>query len=266
MAIESIDPVELSDLVCLVTDQVLSQGRRFPVTEKSDGSLVTQADLQIQSSLADQLEKRWPGIELLGEEMSEADQAAVVNGSSERFWCLDPLDGTGNFTNGIPFFAVSLALIEHNEIVLGVVYDPSRNECFSAIDGKGSFCNGKPIAVSSELERLDKCVAVVDFKRLNKDLGCKLVNQPPYRSQRNFGACALEWCWLAMGRIQLYLHGGMRPWDFAAGSFILAQAEGQACNLNGQKVCLTDTQSCSVVAAANPVLFQKWRDWLCVPN
>ena len=86
--------------------------------------------------------------------------------------------------------------------------------------------------------------------------------QPPYLSQRNFGSVVLEWCWLAAGRFHVYLHGGQKLWDYAAGSLILSETGGFALTLNGAPVCCADLQPSSVVAALDAKLFQEWKMWL----
>src|SRR3989344_3070057 len=106
------------------------------------------------------------------------------------------------------------------------------------------------------------CIAAVDFKRLAAPLAARLGAQPPYGSQRNFGASSLEWCWLADGRFHLYLHGGQKLWDYAGGSLILAEAGGMAATLEGEKIFTYGLEPRSVVAAPTPALFSIWRTWI----
>ena len=105
-------------------------------------------------------------------------------------------------------------------------------------------------------------MALVDFKRLPGPLAAHLAARPPYASQRNLGACALEWAWLAAGRGHVYLHGGMGLWDYAAGSLLLAEAGGVSATLDGDPVLRFDTGPRSAVAAADPDLFAAWRSAL----
>jgi len=232
--------------------------------QKADGSLITEADDAIQARLMAELEQRWPDIRLLGEEMSAEQQQSVLDGGGQ-FWCLDPLDGTTNFAAGLPYFAVSLALIEDGRAVGGIVYDPMRRECFQAELGKGAMLNGEPLAIRSAPQSLSECIAMVDMKRLTPELALRLVSGPPYRSQRGFGAVALEWCWLAAGRCHLYLHGQQNIWDYAAGSLVFQEAGGV--------LCLTDRPdgdcdprlflgSRTGVGAVSGGLFEAWRDYL----
>ena len=229
---------------------------------KKDGSIVTVADERMQAVLRDELKAQYPAIAFLGEEMSHEQQQQTLQSTDTYIWCLDPLDGTTNYSNGLPFWAVSLALMNADGVVFGVVYDPLRDECFSAIKGEGAQLNGERLYCSSDPLSIKQAVANIDFKRLPQELSQKLIREPVYRSQRNMGACALEWCWLAAGRFQLYLHGGMKHWDYAAGSLILAEANGFACTLENDTVFNLKRENQSVVAATNENLFNEWNKYL----
>ncbi len=178
-------------------------------------------------------------------------------------WCVDPLDGTTNYAAGVPFFSVSLALLIQGRPLLGVVYDPVRDECFTAQKGRGAWLNDKALGTRSLTPlSLERSVAAVDFKRLSAPLAVRLATQHPYGSQRNFGACSLEWCWLAAGRFHVYLHGGQKPWDYAAGCLILSEAGGRALTLEGEDIFAAGLTTRSVAAALDPVLFAAWRESL----
>ncbi|MFP5345303.1 MAG: inositol monophosphatase family protein [Gammaproteobacteria bacterium] len=229
---------------------------------KHDGSVVTEADTALQQRLQTELKSHWPQYALLGEEMPLEQQQALRKKHGAGLWCLDPLDGSTNFAAGIPFFAVSLALLQDGVPVLGIVYDPLRDECFSAQQGQGARLNDAPLTVAPRHISLSRSVAVVDFKRLSAPLAASLAQKPPYLSQRNFGSVALEWCWLAAGRFDVYLHGGQKQWDYAAGSLILTEAGGHAETLQGGEVFNPSGQPSSVVAALDGPLFTEWKTWL----
>ena len=229
---------------------------------KRDGSVVTEADLAVQERLIDDLRQRWPSIPMLGEEMSVAEQQQLL-ASSRSFWCLDPLDGTSNFASGIPLFAVSLALVENGRVKLGLIYDPVRDECFTAIEGGGCFLNGRRLLNEKDSSvELASLIAVVDFKRLKGRLPEEIVRQHPFRSQRNFGSCALEWCWLAAGRFQLYLHGGMKIWDHSAGSLMLSEANGCSSSFDGDPVFKPVLMPRAVIASCNKSAHDLWQQWI----
>lgn len=230
-------------------------------SKKDDGSIVTFVDAAIQGYLENSLAALYPDIPFIGEEMTHARQVSVVCGSVRRFWVLDPLDGTTNFVAGFPFYGVSLALIEDGVPVLGVVHDPVRSETFMASRGGGAFLNGLPLK-SCPPHRLSRCVANIDYKRLTRTLAERLVRSPPYRSQRNLGSCVLEWCWLAAGRFQLYLHGGQRLWDYAAGSLILDEAGGMARSFEGKILDARTLGKRSVIAAGSAEMQRLWSAWI----
>ncbi|MCG8426084.1 MAG: inositol monophosphatase family protein [Chromatiales bacterium] len=266
--IDSIESIDSGILQMLVVDAVMAVFEdgfnTGAVNEKDDGSLVTAVDTELQSRIEGLLKARWPEIPLLGEEMTLSEQRRVM--SSPAFWCLDPLDGTTNFAHGIPFFATSLALIVDGQVVSGVVFDPSRRECFRADLGQGAWLNDHPLAVRSEGEALNQCVALVDLKRLPRAVITKLAERAPYRSQRSLGAVALEWCWLAAGRGQLYLHGAQRLWDYAAGLLVFKEAGGCGCIMDlDSGECLgmdRDIEAHAALGASAQSLLEQWRRWL----
>lgn len=231
---------------------------------KADGSWVTEADTAMQARLAAELARAWPTYAFMGEEMSAAEQGAVLAAGHHPTWCLDPLDGTTNFTNGVPFYAVSLALLAGGQLILGMVYDPVRDECFMAEQGQGAWLNDAVLKPNPAPLALRRCMGVVDFKRLTPRLASRLGQDPPYASQRSFGACALDWCWLAAGRFQIYLHGGQRLWDYAAGNLILTEAGGHSCTLDGEALFDGSLDPRSAVGALDPDLFRAWQAWIAI--
>lgn len=253
---------ELSSLLRTAAQEELMprfNSQSFDQQTKGDGSVVTEADGAAQQRIASSLQDRWPDIAFLGEEMAVEEQQSMVQ--SNAVWCLDPLDGTSNFASGIPYFGISLALIEDQQQKLGLIYDPVRDECFTAIKGEGCWLNGTVLpgaVLPAGLTELKQMIAVVDLKRLRGSVLTSLVAEHPFRSQRNFGSCALEWCWLATGRIQLYIHGGQKLWDYAAGTLILEETGGVSTTLSGDEVFTASLEPRPVVAAFNKVSYQKW--------
>ena len=228
---------------------------------KPDGSLFTEADLESQHRFTETLPQLMPG-PVLGEEMTGPEQARLWSAGRSGMWCIDPIDGTTNFANGIPFFAVSIAYLIEQETHFGVVYNPVTDESFYAAKGAGAFLNGVELPLRPAAPRLLDAVAGVDFKRVSRHLGDELAVRPPYYSQRNFGSSALEWCFVAAGRLDVYLHGGQMLWDYAAGRLILSEAGGQAAALDGGSLMAGPAVKRGVIAAANPTLFTEWRNWV----
>jgi myo-inositol-1(or 4)-monophosphatase len=180
----------------------------------------------------------------------------------EGVWCIDPIDGTSNFVRGLPYFAVSVALVREGRSTIGVVYNPVADEAFAAELGRGAFLNGEWLLSRTVATSLSGALANVDMKRLGAKLVEQLAVNPPYASQRNFGASALDWCYTAAGRYDLYLHGGQKLWDYAAGSLVLQEAGGQVCCLDRDDFDLGEVWQRSVLAALDPKLFEEWKDWV----
>lgn len=259
-----IDFDKLPDKIRSVARAVFAGTSPLAASRKADGSLVTGCDLAIQTAIERMLREAGDPHPLLGEEMTADDQQRVA--AEPAFWCLDPLDGTTNFTAGVPFYGIALAFIRAGRVEFGLVYDPVRDENFHAWRDGGAFHNGTRIATTRRDRILARDVACVDFKRLPKALAARLVQAPPYASQRNFGACVIEWCWTAIGRFALYLHGGQRLWDHAAGALIHLEAGGALETLEGIAWCGCvqpedfDVKR-SVVAASSAAVLDQWREW-----
>ncbi len=228
---------------------------------KADGSFYTEADLAAQTSLLEKLHGIYP-VAMIGEEMTDSQQQAQWQAGEEGIWSIDPIDGTSNFMNGLPYFAVSVALMREGRSILGVVYNPATDELFYAERGKGAFLNGQALPLSKRKIPLYSAIANVDFKRLNRKLAAEIVAAPPYASQRNYGTCTLEWCYTAAGYFDLYLHGGQKPWDYAAGCLILEEAGGHRCTLDADDYWSSEPWRRSVIAALDQELFAQWRDWI----
>jgi myo-inositol-1(or 4)-monophosphatase len=242
-------------------EELLPRFARVERQHKRDGSVLTEADLAVQSRIATLLQQQWPETVFLGEEMTSTEQAGLLT-SGQPVWCLDPLDGTSNFAAGIPYFCVSLALLQQGEVLLGVVYDPLRDEWFTASRVQDARLNGMPLHVKKTGLELSQTTALIDFKRLEKALATRLVTEIPYASQRSFGSVALDWCWLAAGRCHIYLHGRSNIWDYAAGNYIFHAAGGYSSTLEGETIFTHALTPRSSVAAVDQPLFSAWTAWL----
>ena len=228
---------------------------------KNDGSIVTEADIAMQEAMTSGLRQHYPNVMMLSEESSDQEQLKAME-SGQDYWCMDPLDGTNNYHNTLPLFSVSLALISDNQIIMAIVYDPVRQEFFSALKGHGLWINDSKVKPPEQPQKMKHSIAFVDFKRLNMDLKLPLIQQPPYKSQRNIGTCALEWAWLAAGRVQLLLHGGEKFWDYAAGYLLASEAGGTSETIEGESIFNGTLSPRSVIAASNADLFEQWTNWI----
>src|SRR2546429_1682191 len=180
-------------------------------------------DVETQELISKALLKQFPEHALYGEEGIVGDQ------SSEHQWVVDPLDGTVNYFYGIPHFCVSIALRFKGEIIVGVIYDPIRDEIFAAQKGAQPTLNGKPFRVS---ERADLAEAVISVG-LSKtgvtiDAGLPLLQAMVYRARkcRLMGSAALDMAYVACGRFDAYIEQGISLWDIAAGWILVETAGG----------------------------------------
>jgi myo-inositol-1(or 4)-monophosphatase len=244
-------------VIAAAREELLPRFARVARQHKIDGSVLTEADLAMQQRLAGLLQQQFPDTVFLGEEMDALEQKRLLQ-TDKPVWCLDPLDGTSNFAAGIPYFCVSLALLQQGKVVLGLVYDPLRDECFATDPAQRATLNGESLATVESGLSLDQATALVDFKRLQPALATQLVAATPYASQRSFGSVALDWCWLAAGRSHVYLHGCSNIWDYAAGNYIFLCAGGFASTLDGDAVFTHELKPRSAVAAVDQSLFAEW--------
>jgi len=253
---------EIKDIVIQAGDEeLLPRFNNIGFKHKKDGSVITEADFAVQNRIQNRLKELSPDICFLGEEMTEKEQQSVVN-SGEPFWCLDPLDGTLNFSTGFPVFSTSLALIENGAPTIGIVYDPIRKECFYSVSEGPSRLNNTILSSNQPAAPLSKGIGMIDMKRLDEDLYMRFYRERPFSSQRSIGSVALEWCWLAAGRTHVYLHGRQNLWDYAAGYLIFRNAGGYACTMEGETFFTGGLKPKSAVGAVGEDLFIEWKKWL----
>lgn len=244
--------------------ELVTRFRRIKQQIKDDGSILTEADTAMQKSLQTGFTTQWPEVAFLAEEMPADEQQRLLTGATAGIWIVDPLDGTSNFSVGIPFYSVSVAYLRQGQLELGVVYDPERDEMFSAQRFKGAYLNDQRLDLRAMADVEKITIGTVDFKRLSSALASKLVANPPYKSQRSFGSVALDWCWLAAGRGDVYVHGKQNLWDYAAGHLVLAEAGGYASTLEGEPVFNGSLTPRSAVLAINEKIYQRWYSFLQV--
>lgn len=227
---------------------------------KTDGSLVTEADIAAQAALEAALQAIVP-CPVVGEEMLESEQRRLWQ-QDGWCWCIDPLDGTGNFVNGKPYFGVSVALVKDRVSQLGVIFDPSANEMFAAARGHGATLNSKPLKLAPVPHALSAARAEAGlYKKLGK-LKQALFTAAPFASLSMSGASVLQWCHLAAGRYDVFVHPGENPWDYAAGALILEEAGGALCTFTHDDYWTDPAWHRTAIAAASRDLFVPWRDWV----
>ena len=227
---------------------------------KPDGSIVTEADFESQRALVAAL-RRIEDLPVVAEEMSAQAQHAV-HAQAARFWCIDPLDGTKNFSDGRGLFALSVALMQDGRPVAGTVYDPVADEAFLAVRGAGAWLDGVPLALPAAGPQLAEALAEVSLRRDTARLRGTLKREPPYRRRQYCGCATLAWCHLAAARCDVLLHSCQKMWDYAAGALILEEAGGLVAGLASDDYWNGPPWSRTAIAARTAPLFVAWRDWI----
>ncbi len=207
-------------------------GRAGQIDFKGEVDLVTEYDRRAEALIVAALLERFPTHHIYAEEQGDAGP-----GDSPYTWLIDPLDGTTNFAHGFPVFAVSVGLMHRGERLVGVVYDPTRDELYTAGKEMGARLNGGRVRVS-EVPTLDQALLATGFaydRRTAADNNVGNVARFIRRCQglRRAGAAALDLAYVACGRLDGYWEMGLNPWDVAAGTLIVQEAGGQVTDFAG---------------------------------
>jgi myo-inositol-1(or 4)-monophosphatase len=202
-------------------------GRNIKVSKKGDINLVTEADLASEKLIIERIKTYHPQHSILAEESGEA---VIIGGSNKWKWIIDPLDGTTNFAHGYPCFCVTLALEHEGKIVIGVTYDPTRNELFAAEKGQGASLNNKPIRVSAAASLSESLIVTgfpYDFKQRENFARHLTEFLLQSRGVRRDGSAAIDMAYVACGRFDGFWEEGLNPWDVAAGVLLIEEAGGR---------------------------------------
>ena len=199
---------------------------KLQVSSKGPGDFVTSADKRTEKIIIDELQKAHPEYGIVTEE------SGIINSANKKNrWIIDPIDGTTNFLNGIPQFAISIAYEENNEIMCGIIFDPIKNEMFTAEKGNGAYLNNSRIRVSNKKKLSDSLLVTGGPKHSSKNKE-KIFSEYVEISRkilfpiRKFGSAALDLAYVACGRFDGSWHRELNYWDFAAGIVILKEAGG----------------------------------------
>lgn len=207
--------------------------RHGPIEVKSTAiDLVTEVDRACEAAILDVLCRAFPDHAVLAEESG-------ARGSHEFLWLVDPLDGTTNFAHGYPQVSISIALRQGAQSVLGLVYDPLREETFFARRGHGAFLNGRALQVTTT-DRLDASLLASGFpydRREHADFYLSFFKAFMLRTQgiRRAGSAALDLCWVAAGRVDGFWESKLKSWDTAAGALIVEEAGGRTSDFRGSR-------------------------------
>ncbi len=210
---------------------------------KGRGNLVSEVDILSETAMIEILKDEYPDFAFVSEESNHffPDSGFV--------WVIDPLDGTNNYVFGIPFFCVNLALVGDKNILLGITYDPLRKELFYAEKGKGTYLNGSPLYVSKKTSIQDCLVGLdlgYDAHRGRETLDIMINLWTKVHALRVMGSASLGLAYVACGRIDLYLHRFLYPWDIASGILLVKEAGGKVANWDGIEA---DIHTTDIIAA-----------------
>ena len=210
---------------------------KLQVSKKGPNDFVTNSDIKTEKIIIEELKKAKPNYSIISEENGIQD-----NIDKNNTWIIDPIDGTINFLHGIPHFAISIALKIKDEIIIGLIFDPIKNEIFYAEKNNGSFFNNNRIRVSKK-SNIDECLFAS-----NND-GVKSIY--PKLNLRNTGCAALDLAYVGCGRFDGYFHNEINIWDIAAGKIIIEEAGGKVNDINSFKINKID------IRASNPNIYEK---------
>lgn len=194
-------------------------------------NLVSYVDKEAEQKLVGQLKQLLPDAGFLAEE------GTSISTESGYTWIIDPLDGTTNFMHGLPPYAISVALAEKNDIILGVVYEINRDECFYAVKNGKAFCNGMEIRVSAT-ENLNASLLATGFPYYHldkKEVYLEIIKAFLEKTHgiRRLGSAAVDLAYVACGRFDGFFEYNLNAWDVAAGAFIVQRAGGTVTDFSG---------------------------------
>jgi len=201
------------------------------VEHKGFNDLVSYVDKEAEKLIVNKLSQILPEAGFITEEGTNTTQAEEFN------WVIDPLDGTTNFVHGVPIFCVSIALMERDEVILGVVYEVNLHECFYAMKGGGAFCNDTRIRVSTA-QTLSASLIATGFPYNNFDLIDKYLAvlkslMKSSHGARRLGSAAADLCYVAAGRVEGFFEYNLNSYDVAAGTLIVEEAGGKVTDFSG---------------------------------
>lgn len=204
---------------------------RIAVKTKEDGSYVSSVDIHAEKAIVDCIHKYYPGHNVLSEESGHIEHISEKDFDANYLWIIDPLDGTRNFVNGVPHFAVSIAIKEQDKVVFSVIYDPFKDETFSASLGNGAVLNNKKLRLikNDHKKTLTNCLIATGLPRkamLNKDLQISILSSLSKQliGYRKMGSVALDLVYIAANRWGGFIDAGLKIWDSEAGLLVAKEA------------------------------------------
>ena len=221
---------------------------------KGQHDLVSYVDKEAEKMVVSELR------EILPEAGFITEEGTIEQARGERFrWITDPLDGTTNFVHGLPPYCVSLALMEENELVVGVVYEAFSGECFHAWKGSKAYLDEKEIRVST-IDRFEHTLTAVGLSHSSKDTITDLLHAMEVLLHqtsgiRRIGSAAMDLCYVACGRVDGFFQKNLAPWDVAAGALIVERAGGRVTDFGGGEDFVFGRE----ILAANPAVYTDYK-------
>ena len=221
---------------------------------KGKANFVSYVDKQAEEMIVSGLRQLLPGSGFIAEE-------GTAGNTDEKYkWIIDPLDGTTNFVHNLPPFAVSIALMDESELIIGVVYEITQDECFYAWKGSKAYLNGKEIRVTTAATTADSLIAT-GFPYSAMDMLDPFIASMRHfmihsHGLRRLGSAATDMAYLAAGRFEAFYEHGLKPWDVAAGTIIVRQAGGKVTDFSGTDKFLFNGE----MVASNSAFFDEFYD------
>ncbi len=230
-------------------------GERQLNYKEGRANIVTDVDVLVEESIIALLQTEYPGYNILSEE------SKTVDNNSEYTWVIDPLDGTNNYVHGIPVYSVSIALTSSEDILLGVIYDPWMQELFVAEKEAGARLNNRPIAVSERIS-IDGSFIGCDMG-YDATAGAQILDTvrsswPQMCGIRIMGSAVLGLAYVACGRLDVYVHPYLYPWDVASGILLVREAGGEVTDWEGKQSTIHNRQ----ILAGNKKVHQEFMELL----
>ena len=242
--------LQVKQLAIEVGEYIAVEAARFDhkkVELKGLNDLVSYVDKTAESNLVKGLS------EIIPEAGFIAEEGTATHTEEEYLWIIDPLDGTTNFTHGLPVFAISIALMHKGKIVLGIVYEINRQEMFEAVLGAGASLNGQQISVSARQTLSESLLATGfpywDFKEMSAYLKILDDFMKNTHGLRRMGSAAVDLAYVACGRFEGFFEYNLNAWDVAAGSLIVEEAGGKVTDFAGGENFLFGRE---IIAAGKP--------------
>ena len=245
---------------CLKASKVLIRDygeiEKLQVSEKAPGDFVTASDKKVEKIIIKELEKS--NYSFLTEE-----SGSIEGKEKNKKWIIDPIDGTFNFMNGLPHFAISLGYEENGEITTGIIFDPIKNEMFAAHKGAGAYLNNTRIRVSNKSDFQSSCIVTGGPKSSSKAKEAileeyKKISMKTNAHIRKSGSAALDMAYVAAGRYDAYWQREINYWDIAAGIILIKESGGFVENIKQEEFGLKKVD----IIASNSKIHQDLRKML----